>query len=59
MDDQFLTYIANSLSTITIFSCLFLKVPQISHVKARKSAKGIYVQAMLLEIIGFVYINCL
>ncbi|XP_050559969.1 solute carrier family 66 member 3 [Spodoptera frugiperda] len=44
---------ANILSTLTILSCLFLKVPQIMYIKQKKSAEGIYVQAMLMEIFGF------
>ncbi|CAH0703230.1 unnamed protein product [Spodoptera exigua] len=44
---------ANILSTLTILSCLFLKVPQIMYIKEKKSAEGIYIQAMLMEIFGF------
>lgn len=45
--------IANALSTITIMSCLFLKVPQIMNIKKQKSAEGIFVQSLLMEITGF------
>ncbi|CAB3226240.1 unnamed protein product [Arctia plantaginis] len=45
--------IANALSTLTILSCVFLKVPQILQIKRRKSAEGIYMQSMVMEIAGF------
>lgn len=44
--------IANALSTLTILSCLFLKVPQIIYIREKQSAEGIFVQAMIMEIIG-------
>ncbi|XP_012551521.2 PQ-loop repeat-containing protein 3 [Bombyx mandarina] len=44
---------ANALSTMTILSSLFLKVPQIMSIREKRSAEGIYIQAMLMEIIGF------
>lgn len=53
MEGGVLEAIANALSTITILSCLFLKVPQILYIKEKQSAKGIYIQAMFMEIIGF------
>ncbi|XP_047040863.1 solute carrier family 66 member 3 [Helicoverpa zea] len=44
---------ANVLSTLTILSCLFLKVPQICYIRQKRSAEGIFVQALLMEIFGF------
>lgn len=43
---------ANCLSTLTILSCLFLKVPQILNIREKKSSEGIYIQAMAMEIVG-------
>ncbi|KAJ8737909.1 hypothetical protein PYW08_000504 [Mythimna loreyi] len=45
--------IANALSTVTILSCLFLKVPQIIYIREKQSAEGIFIQAMLMEVFGF------
>uniref|UniRef100_A0A2A4JKU5 Solute carrier family 66 member 3 n=1 Tax=Heliothis virescens TaxID=7102 RepID=A0A2A4JKU5_HELVI len=45
--------VANVLSTLTILSCLFLKVPQICYIRQKKSAEGIFIQAMLMEVFGF------
>ncbi|XP_075991126.1 solute carrier family 66 member 3 [Anticarsia gemmatalis] len=53
MQHEMLESIANALSTITIVSCLFLKVPQIMYIREKQSAEGIFVQAMLMEITGF------
>ncbi|XP_022832763.1 PQ-loop repeat-containing protein 3 [Spodoptera litura] len=53
MEDTISQNLANILSTLTILSCLFLKVPQIMYIKQKKSAEGIYIQAMLMEIFGF------
>lgn len=55
MDSQIVQVVANVISTLTVLSCLFLKVPQIMHMKKKKSAAGIYLQAMLMEITGFVF----
>ncbi|XP_011562144.1 solute carrier family 66 member 3 isoform X2 [Plutella xylostella] len=52
-ESGWLHMVANALSVLTIGSCLFLKVPQILQVQERKSARGIYIQAMLMEIFGF------
>lgn len=52
MDPQIVQVFANALSSLTILSCLFLKVPQIMHIRQKKSADGIYLQAMLMEITG-------
>ncbi|XP_068632997.1 solute carrier family 66 member 3 [Battus philenor] len=57
MDDDILQYIANTLSTITIASCLVLKVPQIMYVRKTKSAESLYIQAMLMEILGFTIVT--
>ncbi|CAH2985210.1 unnamed protein product [Chilo suppressalis] len=51
--DTLIIGIANILSTMTILSCLFLKVPQILYIREKQSAEGIYVQAMIMEITGF------
>ncbi|CAH2103615.1 unnamed protein product [Euphydryas editha] len=53
MESQIVQVIANVISTLTVLSCLFLKVPQIMYMKKKKSAEGIYLQAMLMEITGF------
>ncbi|KAI8431150.1 hypothetical protein MSG28_001195 [Choristoneura fumiferana] len=53
MDSDIVHQVANAMSTMTILSCLFLKVPQIMHIKGSRSAEGIYIQAMLMEITGF------
>ncbi|XP_072930834.1 solute carrier family 66 member 3 isoform X2 [Epargyreus clarus] len=53
MEFDIIQFVANSLSLITILSCLFLKVPQIMYIREKRSAKGLYAQAMLLEISGF------
>ncbi|XP_041987287.1 solute carrier family 66 member 3 [Aricia agestis] len=53
ISEQVVQIFAHILSTITILSCLFLKVPQIMHIRKKMSAQGIYVQAMLMEITGF------
>ncbi|CAG9788985.1 unnamed protein product [Diatraea saccharalis] len=52
MEETIVNGIANILSTITILSCLFLKVPQILYIREKQSAEGIYVQAMIMEITG-------
>lgn len=52
MEGETIQYISNVLSTLTILSCLFLKVPQIMSVRAKKSADGIYIQAMIMEVAG-------
>lgn len=44
--------LAQVLSTITILSCMFLKVPQIMNMRAKKSAEGILIQALLMEVVG-------
>ncbi|XP_049885368.1 solute carrier family 66 member 3 [Pectinophora gossypiella] len=49
--------LANILSFVTIVSCLFLKVPQIQHIRQKRSAEGIYLQAMLMEITGFTIVT--
>ncbi|XP_026315473.1 PQ-loop repeat-containing protein 3 isoform X2 [Hyposmocoma kahamanoa] len=53
MDNTLTVHIANGVSTFTILSCLFLKVPQIMNIKAKHSTEGIYIEAMLMEIVGF------
>lgn len=55
MDSQMVQIVANAVSTLTVLSCLFLKVPQIIYIKKRQSAEGIYLQAMLMEITGYVF----
>lgn len=59
-ESGWLHMVANALSVLTIGSCLFLKVPQILQVQERKSARGIYIQAMLMEIFGYdsLFIGC-
>lgn len=54
MDNTVTIHIANAVSTITILSCLFLKVPQIMNIRDKHSTEGIYIEAMLMEIIGYV-----
>ncbi|CAH0577876.1 unnamed protein product [Chrysodeixis includens] len=44
---------AQVLSTVTILSCMFLKVPQIMSMRAKKSAEGIIIQALIMEVVGF------
>ncbi|XP_059055344.1 solute carrier family 66 member 3-like [Achroia grisella] len=58
MDVQgdFVQTIANVGSTMIILLCTFIKVPQIMHIKQKQSAKGIYLQAILLEVSGFTII---
>lgn len=53
MDSEMVQILANAVSTLTVLSCLFLKVPQIIYIKKRQSADGIYLQAMIMEITGF------
>ncbi|CAH0716254.1 unnamed protein product, partial [Brenthis ino] len=53
MDSQMIEILAIFISTLTVLSCLFLKVPQIIYIKKKQSAEGIYIQAMLMEITGF------
>lgn len=57
MDSQIVQVVANVISTLTVLSCLFLKVPQIMHMKKKQSAAGIYLQAMLMEITGFTIVT--
>lgn len=40
-----------------VLTCLFLKVPQIFHIKSKRPSeiKGISLQAITMEIIGLVY----
>ncbi|XP_014366410.2 solute carrier family 66 member 3 [Papilio machaon] len=57
MEENYGKFIANILSTLTILSCLFLKVPQILSVRRAKSADCIYIQAMALEIAGFTVVT--
>lgn len=52
MDSRFIQTLADAISTATVLSCLFLKVPQIMHIKNKRSADGLYIQAMLMEITG-------
>lgn len=52
MEDVVCKNLANALSTLTILSSLFLKVPQIMYIRNKKSAEGIVIQAMLMEIFG-------
>nr|XP_013189478.1 unnamed protein product [Amyelois transitella] len=52
-DSELLQSVANVLSTLTILSCLFLKVPQIMYIWEKKSAEGIFIQAMIMEVTGF------
>lgn len=54
MENTVTIHIANAVSTITILSCLFLKVPQIMNIRNKHSTEGIYIEAMLMEIIGYV-----
>ncbi|XP_053623965.1 solute carrier family 66 member 3 isoform X1 [Plodia interpunctella] len=53
VDQEVMQSMANALSTLTILSCLFLKVPQILYIWKRKSAEGIFLQAMVMEVFGF------
>lgn len=53
MEGTLVQSFANILSTITILSCLFLKVPQIMYMREKESAEGIFIQAMLMEVFGF------
>ncbi|XP_050360817.1 uncharacterized protein LOC126780393 isoform X2 [Nymphalis io] len=55
MDTQLVQILANAISLLTVLSCLFLKVPQILYIRKKQSADGIYMQAMLMEITGFVF----
>ncbi|XP_045784995.1 solute carrier family 66 member 3 [Maniola jurtina] len=57
MDSQFVQTLANAISTATVLSCLFLKVPQIMNLRKKRSAEGIYIQAMLMEITGFTIVT--
>ncbi|XP_052751473.1 solute carrier family 66 member 3-like isoform X2 [Galleria mellonella] len=59
MDDQgdLVKKIANVGSIIIILMCTFIKVPQIMNIRQKKSAKGIDLQAILLEITGFTIIG--
>ncbi|CAH2240436.1 jg5086, partial [Pararge aegeria aegeria] len=57
MVSQVVQMLADALSTATILSCLFLKVPQIMYLRKKKSAEGIYIQAMLMEITGFTIVT--
>ncbi|KAI5640884.1 PQ loop repeat domain-containing protein [Phthorimaea operculella] len=57
MDYSPVKLLSDVLSTLTIMSCLFLKVPQILSIRKRKSADGIYLQAMLMEITGFTIVT--
>ncbi|XP_023942664.2 solute carrier family 66 member 3 [Bicyclus anynana] len=57
MDSRFIQILADAISTATVLSCLFLKVPQIMYLRKKKSAEGIYVQAMLMEITGFTIVT--
>ncbi|KAJ2954180.1 hypothetical protein O0L34_g2414 [Tuta absoluta] len=57
MDYSLVTLFSNVLSTLTILSCLFLKVPQIVSIRKKHSADGIYLQAMLMEITGFTIVT--
>ncbi|KAM3968470.1 solute carrier family 66 member 3-like [Aphomia sociella] len=49
--------IANIGSALIILLCSFIKVPQIMYIKERKSAEGIYLQAMMMEVTGFTIIT--
>lgn len=53
MEAIYLKDVANICSTLTILSCLFLKVPQIMYIREKKSAEGIVIKAILMEIFGF------
>ncbi|XP_013147949.1 PREDICTED: uncharacterized protein LOC106110610 [Papilio polytes] len=57
MEENYSQFIANVLSTLTILSCLFLKVPQILSVKRSRSADCIYILALALEIGGFTVVT--
>ncbi|XP_052751458.1 solute carrier family 66 member 3-like [Galleria mellonella] len=49
--------IANVSSTLIILLCSFIKVPQIMYIREKKSAEGIYLQAMLMEVTGFTIVT--
>lgn len=49
-ETDFLQHISNFLSIITISICFILKIPQILTVLKVKSAKGINVIALLMEL---------
>ncbi|XP_077301953.1 solute carrier family 66 member 3 [Arctopsyche grandis] len=53
MGTQPVQLFADSLSLITIASCLVLKVPQIMKVKELKSAAGVNLQGLLLELFSY------
>ncbi|KAL0851793.1 hypothetical protein ABMA28_000102 [Loxostege sticticalis] len=53
MEEHSIKAISTLMSAMTITSCLFLKIPQIMSIMERRSADGIYVQAMVMEVTGF------
>ncbi|XP_046977267.1 solute carrier family 66 member 3 [Vanessa cardui] len=57
METQLIQLLANTISLLTVLSCLFLKVPQILYLRKKQSADGIYIQAMLMEITGFTIVT--
>ncbi|XP_059055309.1 solute carrier family 66 member 3-like [Achroia grisella] len=58
MDVNTVVYIiANLCSTLIILLCTFIKVPQILYIKEKRSADGIYIQAMMMEMTGFTIVS--
>lgn len=53
LDKGIALIIADLLSLITIASCLVIKVPQIRTIQATKSARGISVVALMLELFSY------
>nr|CAD7394309.1 unnamed protein product [Timema cristinae] len=53
-----LLLIADILSVITILLCLVLKIPQILNVLKLKSAKGINVYGLILELTSYTIMTC-
>lgn len=51
----YLEHVSNSLSIITISICFILKIPQIITVLKVKSAKGINVLGLLMELSRYVF----